>query len=971
MTTEPDDGRPAGRPAGAGRVAGRRRHPGGGHQRGAAHRDAHTDRGGHGGHGAEATSAGAERRRAVESHAGVARWERWGPYLSERQWGTVREDYSPDGNPWTYLPHDDARSRAYRWGEDGLLGISDDGGRLCFAIALWNEADSILKERLFGLSGPEGNHGEDVKEAYFYLDATPTASYLRAMYRYPQAAFPYGELVAENGRRSRAEPEFELADTGVFAGNRFFDVEVEYAKVDPDDILIRLSVTNQGPDPAPLHLLPQLWFRNTWSWERHHERPGIRAGATDGPTRSMEATHARLGTWTLTAEAEPDLLFTENESNARRLWGRPNLTPHVKDGIGEAVVNGRLDAVNPALTGTKAAFRYRLNVAAGATEVVHLRLSRTAAAEPFTGADALFDTRRAEADEYYAALGGERMTDEERRVQRQAFAGMIWCKQFYHYDVAEWLDGDPGASPPPADRLTGRNSEWREFSTADVLSMPDNWEYPWFAAWDLAFHCIPLAQIDPEFAKSQLVNLTREWYMHPNGQLPAYEWAFDDVNPPVHAWAAWRVYKIDRRINGHGDRVFLERVFLKLLLNFNWWVNRKDTDGHNVFQGGFLGLDNIGLFDRSRPLPVAGHLGQADGTAWMGMYCLTMLAISLELARENRAYEDLATKFFEHFLSIAAALNDIGGAGIPLWNDDDGFFYDVLHFETGELLPLKVRSMVGLIPLLAVETLEPDLLEGLPDFRRRMTWFLRNRPALASLVSRWEEPGMGERRLLALVRGHRMKLLLRRMLDPAEFLAPSGVRSLSRFHLDHPYTIGLGGMDYTVAYEPAESRTPLFGGNSNWRGPVWFPINFLLIEALQKFHHYYGDDFKVECPTGSGTFLPLDQVAAELSRRLESIFLPGPDGRRPFFGDDPAATDPLWRDQILFHEYFDGDTGKGLGASHQTGWTGLVAKLLEQTSQPPAGAEADAVSPRPDGAAADQVEALPSAGEAGDGRRPG
>ncbi|HEY3071376.1 MAG TPA: hypothetical protein VGJ46_01035 [Candidatus Limnocylindrales bacterium] len=873
-----------------------------------------------------------ERMRLAAAADPATRWYRWGPYLAERQWGTVREDYSDNGTAWDYLPHDHARSRAYRWGEDGLLGITDDQARLCFAIALWNEKDPILKERLFGLTGSEGNHGEDVKEVYYYLDSTPTHSYMRALYRYPQAAFPYAELVAENGRRGRNDPEYELADTGALDDGRYFDVLVEYAKAGPEDNLIRLSVTNRGPDAAPLHLLPTLWFRNTWSWGRHHTKPELRdLGSTDG-IGWIAAEHPRLGDYRLALEGAPPLLFTDNETNFERLWGVPNARPWVKDGIGRFVVNGETAAVNPGGVGTKAAAHYRFVMEPGETRTVLLRLGRDLPSEPFGGADALFALRLAEADAFYERFGGPRLTPDERLVQRQAFAGLLWTKQFYHYDVAEWLDGDPGQPLPPAARRNRRNAEWRELNAEDILSMPDKWEYPWFAAWDLAFHCIPLALIDPEFAKRQLLLLTREWYMHPNGQLPAYEWAFGDVNPPVHAWAAYRVFKIDRRVTGRADRAFLERVFHKLLLNFTWWVNRKDADGHNVFQGGFLGLDNIGVFDRSAPLPVAGHLGQADGTAWMGMYCLNMLAIALELAREDMVYEDIATKFLEHFLYIAGALNDIGGMAIPLWNAEDEFFYDVLHLETGQVLPLKVRSLVGLIPLLAVETLDPDVLEALPGFRRRLRWFLANRPDLASLVASWELEGMGNRRLLALVHGHRMKALLRRMLDPSEFLSDHGIRSLSRVHLERPYMLDIGAEHHVVAYEPAESRSGTFGGNSNWRGPVWFPINFLLIEALQKFHHYYGDDFRVEFPTASGHELTLWEIATELSRRLSSLFLAGPDGHRPFSGDALLPSDGHG-DAILFYEYFNGDTGAGLGASHQTGWTALVAKLLEQSSR--------------------------------------
>ncbi|HYC06928.1 MAG TPA: glucosidase, partial [Candidatus Binatia bacterium] len=749
-------------------------------------------------------TATAERDRLAAAADPASRWRRWGPYLSERQWGTVREDYSPDGQAWTYLPHDHARSRAYRWGEDGLLGICDDQQRLCFALALWNGADPILKERLFGLSGPEGNHGEDVKELYYFLDATPTSSYLRALYKYPQRAFPYDDLIAENGRRTRSDPEYELLDTGVFDDGRYFDVEIEYAKAAAEDIAIRIRVTNRGPDEAILHLLPTLWFRNTWAWGRHHARPSI-SGATGDGKAVLVAEHAHLGRFTLTAEGSPEVLVTDNETDTARLFGTPNPSPHVKDGIGAAIVDGRRDAVDPTLTGTKAAFHWPLTVEGGGTRVVHLRLRSTPEAtaedgppssvdDPFAGLDALIERRRAEADAFYRPLGGPRMTADERLVQRQAFAGLLWSRQWYHLDVAEWLDGDPAFPPPPPQRLRGRNHEWRELNNADVLSMPDTWEYPWYASWDLAFHCLPLAQVDPEFAKEQLLLLTREWYMHPNGQLPAYEWSFSDVNPPVHAWAARRVYQIDARINGRRDRAFLERIFHKLLLNFTWWINRKDADGNNVFQGGFLGLDNIGAFDRSAPLPVPGHLGQADGTAWMGMYSLSMLAIALELAVGDPVYEDIATKFFEHFLYIAGALNGVtlDEDRIPLWDPDDAWFYDALHLDSGELVPLRLRSVVGIIPLLAVETLEESVLEALPDFRRRMRWFLANRPDLASLVSSWESPGMGRRRLLALVHGDRLRSVLARALDPAEFLSDHGLRSLSRYHLDHPFVLDLG-----------------------------------------------------------------------------------------------------------------------------------------------------------------------------------
>jgi hypothetical protein len=882
-------------------------------------------------------AADPERRRLEETAERSARWDRWGPYLAERQWGTVREDYSPDGSAWTSFPHDQARSRAYRWGEDGLLGICDDGGRLCFAIALWNGADPILKERLFGLTGPEGNHGEDVKEVYHYVDATPSHAYLKARYRYPQRAFPYEQLVAENARRTRDDPEFELVDTGIFDDGRFFDVDIDYAKASPDDVLIRITVTNRGPDGATLVLLPTLWFRNTWSWGRHRMRPSLAVvGAIDDGI-AIRAQHPQLGEYHLVAAGSPTLLFTENESNSERLWAVPNASPYVKDGIGGAVVDGALSAVNPAGTGTKMAARYDLTIAPGGTETVLLRLTKGDPVSPSLDAEAIFAARIREADTFYATLANGTLDPDEALVQRRAFAGLIWCKQWYHYDVAEWLDGDPSTPPPSAARRNGRNSAWRELNNEDVLSMPDSWEYPWYAAWDIAFHCLPLAVLDPAFAKRQLLTLTREWYMHPNGQLPAYEWSFSDVNPPVHAWAAWRVYKIDRRINGVADRGFLERVFHKLLLNFTWWVNRKDTDGHNIFQGGFLGLDNIGVFDRSAPLPVPGHLGPADGTAWMGMYSLYRLAIALELAEENPTYEDIATKFFEHFLYIAGALNGVGVDTVPLWDEADGFFYDTLHLESGEFIPLKVRSLVGLIPLLAVETLEPDLLERMPGFRRRLRWFLANRPELSHLVASWEDPGVGERRLLALVHGHRMKSLLRRMFDEGEFLSDHGIRSLSRIHLEAPFVLDLAGVRNVVDYEPGESRSGLFGGNSNWRGPVWFPINYLLIEALQKFDHYYGPEFLVEYPTGSGRSMTLGAAADDVGARLSSIFLRDGDGRRPVLGmrgpAGAARSNVAGDDDPLFFEYFHGDSGAGLGASHQTGWTSLVAKLLESTAR--------------------------------------
>jgi hypothetical protein len=864
---------------------------------------------------------------AERGESGVP-WHRWGPYLAERQWATVREDYSPDGNAWESFPHDHARSRAYRWGEDGLLGWCDDQMRLCFGLALWNGRDPFLKERLFGLTGNEGNHGEDVKEYYYYLDGTPTHSYMRALYKYPQRAFPYAELIAENQLRGRHAPEWELLDTGVFAEGRYFDVEVEYAKVSPTDTCVRITATNRGPDPAPLHLIPTLWFRNTWAWGIDGQRPELRA--VDASV--VQARHPTLGEYWLACDDGPCLMFTDNDTNHLRLWGSPNSSAYVKDGIHDAIVGGRSDAVNPRRVGTKVGAHHQLLLAPGETRTLRLRLSAERQSAPFASFDDVLVSRQAESDQFYATgFGAENLAEDARQVQRQAFAGLLWTKQVYVWDIGRWLDGDPAGPPPPDGHRHVRNSGWWHFNTVHVLSVPDTWEYPWFAAWDLAFHCVPLALLDPEFAKDQLSIMLREWYMHPNGQLPAYEWAFDDVNPPVHAWAAWRVYQIERRATGRGDRAFLEGVFHKLLLNFTWWVNRKDPNGLNVFQGGFLGLDNIGVFDRSVQLPGGGHLEQSDGTAWMGMYCLNMLVMALELARENSTYEEIANKFFQHFLYVASAMNNAGGHGFALWDDDDEFFYDVLHLPDGETRRLRVRSLVGLIPLLAVETIEPDLLELVPRFRARLEWFLENRPQLAGLISRWFEPGRGERRLLALVRGHRMKALLARMLDPQEFLSDLGIRSISKYHADHPYAVELGGTMHSVGYEPGESRTGLFGGNSNWRGPVWFPINFLLMEALERFHQYYGDDFLIDYPTGSGQRATLRDVAADLSNRLTRLFLTDESGRRPAFGaQNVMQVDPHWRDHLLFYEYFHGDTGAGLGASHQTGWTALVAQLLAQ-----------------------------------------
>ena len=866
----------------------------------------------------------AERARLAENDDG--RWWAWGPYLSERQWGTVREDYSPHGTAWDYFPHDHARSRAYRWGEDGLAGFSDREQRICLSLALWNGQDPILKERLFGLTNSEGNHGEDVKELYYYLDALPSHAYLRMLYKYPQREYPYTRLVEENARRGPEEGEFELLDTGILDDDRYFDIEVEYAKATEDDILMRITAHNRGPEAATLHVLPQVVFRNTWSWDPDAPKPGL---TRTGPAE-VALSHEGMGSHRMASDGTPELLFAENESNARRLWGA-EAAAHAcpKDAFHEYVVGGRADAVSRDSEGTKAAFHHVMEIPAGESRCVRVRLTPGSASPVFKNFDRVVQARRKEADAFYAELQAG-LDEESRRVQRQAWAGLIWSKQRYHYDVRRWLAGDPPQPPPPAGRREGRNADWEHLDSFEILSMPDAWEYPWFASWDLAFHCVPLARLDAAFAKLQLDLLTREWYIHPNGQMPAYEWAFDDVNPPVHAWAAWQVFCIDREQRGDaGDHAFLERVFHKLMLNFTWWVNRKDPEGRSIFQGGFLGLDNIGLFDRSAPLPTGGHMHQADGTSWMAMYSLHLMRIALELAAQNPVYQDISTKFFEHFLMIAKAMTDMGGDGVGLWDEEDEFFYDVLHLPDGRHVDLKVRSMVGLIPLFAVEVIDQECLDKLPDFARRLRWFLQNRPDLASLVSRWDDVGEGERHLLSLLRGHRMKRLLARMLDEAEFLSPCGVRALSRVHLDHPYAFSSDGTSWTVDYEPGESRSRHFGGNSNWRGPVWFPVNFLIVQSLLEFHCYYGDDFTIECPTGSGQYTTIRGVAVALSRRLISIFLPDTEGRRPVFGDnEKVQTDPHFRDHILFHEYFHGDDGHGLGASHQTGWTALVAELI-------------------------------------------
>jgi len=847
----------------------------------------------------------------------------------------VREDYSPGGTAWEFVTHDDARSKAYRWGEEGIAGICDDQQILCFALAQWNGRDPILKERLFGLTGNEGNHGEDAKELYYYLDSIPTHAYMKMLYKYPQEEFPYTRLMEENRNRGKDEGEFELIDTGVFDRDRYFDVFVEYAKASPEDILVRLTVHNRGPDTAELHLIPQVWFRDTRTRCPDPAKPYMRQSGEN----TVEIVHDTLGTYRLYSDGSPEMLFCENETNVRRLYGLEEAHGYFKDGINEYIVHGNSGAVNPEHTGTKAAARYSLQVPGGRSATVRLRLCKRTFSRPFQSFSTVFDRRLREADEFYADLQEKIEDPDARNVHRQALAGLLWTKQFYYFDVSEWLEGDPGQPPPPPERLEGRNHEWMHLNNMNIVSMPDKWEYPWYAAWDLAFHCIPLALIDPEFAKHQLLLLTREWYMHPNGQLPAYEWAFGDVNPPVHAWATWRVYKIDqRRSGGEGDRNFLERVFHKLLLNFTWWVNRKDPDDRNVFQGGFLGLDNIGVFDRSAELPTGGHIEQSDGTSWMAMYCLNMMRIALELALTKPIYQDMATKFFEHFLYIAGAMGSVGDERFDLWDEEDEFYYDVLHTPSDEEIPLKIHSIVGLIPLFAVEVLEPEYLERVPEFKRRLEWFLNYRRDLADLVSRWHVPGLGERRLLSLLRGHRMKRLLHRMLDETEFLSDYGVRGLSKYHKDHPYVFHVSGQSFSVTYQPGESDSALFGGNSNWRGPIWFPVNYLIVESLQRFHHYYGDDFKVECPTGSGRFVTINEIAEELSRRLTHIFLRDENGRRPVFGEDEKLqNDPHFRDHLLFYEYFHGEDGRGVGASHQTGWTALVAKLLQPRRPPSEG----------------------------------
>jgi hypothetical protein len=878
----------------------------------------------------------AEEKRLEAARDGKAPWRRWGPYLSERQWGTVREDYSAGGSAWEYFPHDHARSRAYRWGEDGIAGICDDRQQLCFALALWNGQDPILKERMFGLTGPEGNHGEDVKEYYFYLDNIPSHAYMKFLYKYPQRAYPYSDLVEENRRRTRLDPEYELLDTGIFDDDRYFDVFDEYAKAGPEDILIRITATNRGPETAPLHLLPTLWFKNVWSW--YPDAPELvkpQIVATPGAT-VLKTMHRSLPPYSLYCETPEALLFTENDTNAERIFGLPNAKPHVKDAFDNYVVHGRKDAVNPDNAGTKAAAHYLRQIPAGESVVLKLRLAAGSALPAPLGKtfDTTFELRRREADEFYLRVTPFPLSDDMRNVQRQAFAGMLWNKQYYRYMVERWLNGDKAGPVPPEERKKGRNHDWRHFAAGDILSMPDKWEYPWFAAWDMAFHCVPLAMIDPDFAKDQLLLLMREWYMHPNGQIPAYEWAFGDVNPPVHAWAAIRVYQIEQKMYGRKDRKFLERVFQKLLLNFTWWVNRKDAEGNNIFEGGFLGLDNISAFERTSGLPSGGQLEQADGTSWMAMYCLNLLGIALELAKEDDVYEDIATKFFEHFVYIGAAVNSMGGRQHGLWDDEDGFYYDALKMPDGRCFRIDVQSIAGLIPIFALGVGDRRGIEAFKEFGERLRWFTMYRPDLLAGTADMTHRGVEGRVRLGLVDSAKLRRILTKVLDEDGLLSPNGVRSVSRHHAANPFLLQLDGQRFTLDYAPAESTSGLFGGNSNWRGPVWFPLNFLLIEALQKHHYYLGDGFKVDLPSGSGNLATLWEVTTDLSYRLIELFLQDDAGRRPVNGTrDKFQTDPHWRDLIMFHEYFNGDTGEGLGASHQTGWTGVVAKLIHQYAE--------------------------------------
>lgn len=883
-----------------------------------------------------------EQERLEAHHNRQANWKLWGPYLSERAWGTLREDYSEDGNAWKFFPHEHARSRVYRWNEDGLGGISDRNQYLCFSPAFWNGKDSILKERLFGLSNLEGNHGEDVKEYYFYLDNIPTHSYMKMLYKYPQEAFPYQQLIDENGRRGLNEPEYELLDTGIFNDRKYFDIEIEYAKAGEDDILIKITAHNRSDSPAYLSILPTLWFRNTWIWgypkgpmNDFSTLPELSTIPDEDPTiTTFDANHPNLGHYFLYAKDAQNVLFTNNNTNREKLLRKPNITPFVKDAFHRYVVNKEFNAINPQKKGTKAAVFYEKTLESHESWTVKLRLSHHQIANPFESFDQIMQERIEEADEFYHALQSSQNSPEENQIQRQALAGLLWNKQLYYYDVEQWRKGDPGI-------LTNRknvkqnNHEWDTLVNFDIISMPDKWEYPWYATWDLAFHCVSMVLVDPDFAKRQLTLITREWYMHPNGQIPAYEWNFSDTNPPVLAWAAWRVYKIDAHMNGTLDLEFLSGIFHKLLINFTWWLNRKDAAGRNVFQGGFLGMDNISLFDRSSPLPTGGHIYQSDATAWMAFYCIVMMKIAIELSRDRSRYEDLATKFFEHFMRISGAMVNCGNKGYSLWDPNEGFFYDVISMQDDTLIHLKVRSMVGLLPLLAVETAEKDFFDSHPLFKARMEWFFDRNPEFKLNISAVDIQGSQDKLLFAMLSRERLISVLEYLLDESEFLSDYGIRSLSKYHEKNPYILNVGGSSYKISYESGDSQSRLFGGNSNWRGPIWLPLNFLIIESLQKFHYFYGDNLKVECPTGSGKWMTLWEVSVELSRRLINLFIAKEDGARPAEnGRDIFKNDPYWKDMVLFYEFFHGETGAGLGASHQTGWTSLVAKLIQQSGRP-------------------------------------
>lgn len=867
-------------------------------------------------------------------------WKLWGPYVSDRAWGTVREDYSADGSAWEYFPFEHSHLRAYRWNEDGIAGICDRYQNLCFAVAFWNEKDEILKERYYGVTGNQGNHGEDVKDYYFYLDSTPTHSYLKMLYKYPQEKFPYERLLKENYKRDKTQPEFELLDTEIFNENKYFDIFIEYAKAEANDICIKITAFNRSDETAKLHLLPQIWFRNTWSWSGDREKPAIKKSADSSKHVSiLELSKKDFGDYFLICEKNPEMLFCENETNFQKLYNGENLSGFTKDGINDYVVNGDKNAVNSENTGTKAAVRYELEIEPLKSRSIYLRLTDSKNQDFSKDFEAecekIFQIRKTEADEFYDSITPDSLNDDAKNIMRQSLGGMLWSKQYYHYVVKDWLEGDPAFPAPPKERLKGRNHDWTHLYNDEIISMPDKWEYPWYAAWDLAFHCIGLAMVDPDFAKKQLILLLREWYMHPNGQIPAYEWKFADVNPPVHAWAALRIYKIEQKKTGKADRLFLKQIFHKLLLNFTWWVNRKDYEGNNVFEGGFLGLDNIGVFDRSAELPYGGHLEQSDGTSWMAMFSLNMLAITFELAQEDKAYEDIASKFFEHFVRISDAMNNMGGnEDTKLWNDEDGFYYDVLHLQNQDDIPLRVRSMVGLIPLFAVETIEDKWFDKFPAFKKRTEWFIKNRPDLTADIECVQKEGRERRRLLAIVTGEKLRRILEYLLDENEFLSEYGIRSLSKYHDRNPYEISIGEQQYSVRYEPGESKTGMFGGNSNWRGPIWIPMNYLLIEALQKFDYYFGNDFKIEFPTGSGNEMNLWDISQELERRLSRIFQKDENGRRAVNDNyEKFQADEHWRDNILFYEYFHGDKGYGLGANHQTGWTGLIAKLLQQLGE--------------------------------------